>query len=371
MIPGKGDRSIDLASPAVPRRLLVRLPNWIGDVAMATPVLRALRFAFPAVRISWLLKSYLVDLVSGCGWYDDLLRLEGGVGRSRAENRFQLSRRLRRRHYDTAFLFPNSFGSLVPIYLAGIPRRIGYNRYGRGWMLTDAAASPRDLLGKIVPEPMTPYYARLLQRLGVSDIDLRPSLPYDEALDAELDRQLFEGAGLDPALPVVCFHPGAAYGAAKCWPPEYFARLGDRILDAFRVNLVVTLGPGESALEPLIAGAMTNRAHFLKLPLGLLAPLFHRIRLLVTNDTGPRHIGVAMDRPMVVLFGPSDIRFTNFHLEKTALVRRDDLSCMPCGRRVCPLGHHDCMKGVSADTVFDHARRILLDSAHGPVEPRS
>jgi heptosyltransferase-2 len=76
-------------------------------------------------------------------------------------------------------------------------------------------------------------------------------------------------------------------------------------------NLVVTLGPGESALESLISGAMRNRAHFLKLPLGLLPPLFRRIRLLVTNDTGPRHIGVAMDRPVVVLFGPSDVRFSS------------------------------------------------------------
>jgi heptosyltransferase-2 len=371
VIPVKGDDAIQVTAPAAPRRLLVRLPNWIGDVAMATPVLRALRLAFPAARIDWLLKSYLVELISGCGWYDELLLLEGGDGTGRAENRFQLSRRLRRRRYDTAFLFPNSFGSLVPIYLAGIPRRIGYNRYSRGWMLTEAAAPPRDRLGKIVPEPMPPYYARLLRRLGVSGIDLRLSLPYDESRDAELDRLVFQGNGPDPALPVVCFHPGAAYGSAKCWPPEYFAELGDRILDAFRVNLVITLGPAESALEPLIAGAMTNRAHFLKLPLGLLTPLFRRIRLLVTNDTGPRHIGVAMDRRMVVLFGPSDIRFTKFNLEKTALVIRDDLPCIPCGRRVCPLGHHNCMVGVPVDTVYDHARRILLDPADGPVEPRS
>lgn len=369
MVYGEGDSAAGMSAVAAPRRLLVRLPNWIGDVAMATPMLRALRLAFPDARISWLLKSYLVDLVAGSEWFDQMLLLEGEGG-NRAENRFRLSRRLRRQRFDTAFLFPNSFGSLVPIYLAGIPRRIGYNRYGRGWMLTDAAAPPRDVQGNVVPEPMLPYYARLLRRLGVSEIDLTLSLPYDPALDAQLDQRLYQGEGLDPRLPIVCFHPGAAYGAAKCWPPEYFARLGDLILDTFQVNLVVTLGPGESALEPLIRGLMKNRSHFLKLPLGLLLPLFHRIRLLVTNDTGPRHIGVAMDRPMVVLFGPSDIRFTNYHLENTVLVKRDDLPCIPCGCRVCPLGHHDCMKGVPADEVFDKAKKILLDPAHGPVEKR-
>lgn len=370
MVSEEDARMSAVEAAVTPRRLLVRLPNWIGDVAMATPVLRALRLAFPDARISWLLKSYLVDLVSGCGWFDQLMRLEGEDG-GRAENRFQLSRRLRRERFDTAFLFPNSFGSVVPLWLAGIPRRVGYNRYGRGWMLTDAAAAPRDGDGKVVPEPMVPYYARLLSRLGVSDIDLTLSLPYDPSLDTELDRQLYLEAGLEPDLPIVCFHPGAAYGAAKCWPPDSFARLGDLVLDTFQVNLVITLGPGESALEQLISDGMKNRAHFLKLPLGLLPPLFRRIRLLVTNDTGPRHIGVAMDRQMVVLFGPSDIRFTNYHLEKTALIKRDDLPCIPCGSRVCPLGHHDCMKGVPPSLVFDRAREILLDPAHGPVEKRS
>jgi heptosyltransferase-2 len=359
-----------IIAPPAPRRLLVRLPNWIGDVAMATPVLRAMREAFPAAHISWLLKSYLADLVSGSGWFDELLRLEGDGGGARPDNRFRLSRRLRRRRFDTAFLFPNSFGSLVPVWLAGIPRRIGYNRYGRGWMLTHAAAPPRGGSGRVVPEPMPPYYARLLSHLGVSGIDLRLSLPYDESLEAELDQRLYRDEGLDPGLPIVCFHPGAAYGAAKCWPPAYFARLGDLILERFRVNLVVTLGPGEAGLEPLIAGDMRGPARFLKLPLGLLPPFFRRIRLLVTNDTGPRHIGVAMDRPMVVLFGPSDIRFTRFNLEKTTLVMRDDLPCMPCGRRVCPLGHHDCMKGLPPDVVFRHTERILCDPAHGTVEPR-
>ena len=371
MIPEKGNKLADMTRPPAPRWLLVRLPNWIGDVVMATPVLRALRTAFPAARISWLLKSYLVDLVSGSGWYDDLLLLEGGEGAGRAENRFRLSRRLRRLQFDTAFLFPNSFGSAVPIYLAGIPRRIGYNRNARGWMLSEAAAPPRDAQGKILPEPMPLYYTRLLRRLGVDQIDPHLSLPYHPARDAELDRLLFEDQGLDPALPIVCFHPGAAYGAAKCWPPEYFARLADLILEKFRVNLVVTLGPGESALEPLISGAAKNRIHFLQLPLGLLPPLFRRIRLLVTNDTGPRHIGVAMDRPLVVLFGPSDIRFTNSHLENAAVVQRHDLPCMPCARRVCPLGHHECMKGLPAELVFHQAERFLLDPAHGPVEKRS
>ena len=360
-----------VGAPPAPRRLLVRLPNWIGDVAMATPVLRALRRAFPDTRISWLLKSYLVDLISVCGWYDHLLLLEGEDGAGRTENRVRLSRRLRRQRFDTALLFPNSFGSLVPIYLAGIPRRIGYNRYARGWMLTEAAAPPRDRQGNVIPMAMVPYYARLLRLLGVDDIDLRLSLPYDPALDRELDRRLLAAEGFDPALPMVCFHPGAAYGAAKCWPPEYFARLGDLILDRFRVNLVVTLGPGETALEPLISGPMKNRAHFLQLPLGLLPPLFKRIHLLVTNDTGPRHIGVAMDRPMVAFFGPSDLRFTDFHMEKTVLLRRDDLPCLPCNQRVCPLGHHDCMKGIPAEQVFSHVERIFLDPAHGLVEKRS
>jgi len=343
-------------------RLLVRLPNWIGDTIMATPALKALRDGFPGAEISWLHMPYLAELIAGCPWYDRLLPFEG----SRPQNAW----RLRQGRFDTAVVFPNSPGALVPAWLAGIPRRIGYNRYCRGWMLTDALAPPRNGRGLVMPVAMPAYYSRLLHPLGLRVRDLRPCLPYDGSLDTELDRRLGEEDGFDPDRPTVCFHPGASYGSAKCWPPEHFARLGDLVLDTFRVNLVITLGPRETALEPLISGAMQNQGTFLKLPLRLLPPLFRRIRLLVSNDTGPRHIGVAMERPSVVLFGPSDIRYTKMNLERTRVVMRDDLPCLPCTRRVCPLGHHDCMIGISAEQVFSQVEELLLDSAHGPVEKR-
>ena len=254
-----------------PERLLVRLPNWIGDLVMATPVLRELRRAFPRARISWLLRRPLAGLIDGCPWYDELLFLDGRIG-GRGAGRLRLAWRLRRERFDAALVLPNSFGSLWPIFLAGVRRRIGYDRYSRGFLLSDPFPPARDEQGAFVPQPMTPYYARLLEAWGLRGFDLSLALPYVPALDAELEEELFRRRGLDPQRPIVCFHPGAAYGAAKCWPPDYFARLGDSLLERFPVNLVFSLGPGEAGLEGMIAPAMKGRAHFLQLPLRLLPP---------------------------------------------------------------------------------------------------
>ena len=164
-----------MADPAqAPRRLLITLPNWVGDVVMASPILAAIRQMLPTSEITFLLRKHLAEIVAGCRWHDDELCWPGGTGVPREVAGWRLSREIRRRGFDTALLLTNSFRSAWLAWLAGVPRRIGYDRDARGWLLTERL-QPLKLRGEYVPTPMLPYYADLAERIActVSDFHLR------------------------------------------------------------------------------------------------------------------------------------------------------------------------------------------------------
>ena len=123
--------------PQSAARLLVVVPNWVGDVVLATPVLAALRAHFQHARITYLMRSYVADVVDGGGWHDDAVHWPNRNGVLREAQMFGLGRRLRSGGFDLAVLLTNAFRSAFVAMLARIPRRVGYARDGRGWLLTD------------------------------------------------------------------------------------------------------------------------------------------------------------------------------------------------------------------------------------------
>src|SRR5206468_2935882 len=156
-------------------------------------------------------------------------------------------------------------------------------------------------------------------------------------------------------------NPGAAFGAAKHWPVAYFAELARRLADDRGCGVLVLCGPSERDLARQIVsgagragvGSLADRA----LSLGLTKACVRRRDLLVTTDSGPRHFGSAFGRPVLTLFGPTHIAWTetyhprSVHLQKT-------VPCGPCQQRVCPLDHR-CMKELLPDEVFEAAQELL------------
>ena len=155
-----------------PRKILVVQPNWVGDAVMATPSLRAIRELYPHAHIAYMMKRYVKPLYTGLPWVDQLITYRSGKTEKKAgKGLFDLSRRLRGAKFDLAILLPNSFQTALVCKMANIPRVVGYERDGRGFLLSDKLL-PRKEKGKFVPTPIVKYYMGLAHYLGSQARDL-------------------------------------------------------------------------------------------------------------------------------------------------------------------------------------------------------
>ena len=351
-----------LATQRTPQRVLVVVPNWVGDVVLATPVLAALRARLPGARITYLMRRHVSEILAGGGWHDDevywpqaprgtipaqtwwRLTHGGPVGLVR------LARQLAAQRFDLALLLTNSLRSALVAWLAGIPRRVGYAREGRGPLLTDAL-TPLRLGGDYVPVPMLAYYAALARAVGCETIEQRLRLVVTPEQEAG-GRALQTHYGLTPGRYAVVI-PGANFGAAKCWLPERFAEVCDELRERRELTPVLAGSPGELPLLRRIAGLARGPVTACENPattLGTLKPLVRDAAVLVCNDTGPRHYGLAFDVPTVTIFGPTFQEWTDTdHPGEVKLQAR--VPCGPCQLKRCPLDLV-CMKRVGTADVM-------------------
>lgn len=340
------------------RRILVVVPNWVGDVVLATPVLAALREHFREARITYLLRAYVGEIVAGGGWHDGVVHWPEGGGLTREIRNLRLARRLRAERFDAALLLTNSFRSALVARRARIPRRVGYAREGRGWLLTDRLR-PLKQRGEFVPTPVLPYYIAIAERVGcpVNDRRLRLGLtPQQE----RAGRDLLGHYRLDDGQPYALINPGAAFGAAKCWPTERFAEVCDRLRADLGYRAVLVGAPREVPLMREIAGQAQTDAICCDQPgttLGSLKVLARQAALLVCNDTGPRHYGNAFNIPTVTIFGPTHQAWTDTGYDGEVKLQVP-VECGPCQLPDCPIDLR-CMTGLTTDMVMQAVAEVL------------
>ena len=343
--------------PPSPSRIIVRCPNWLGDLVMAIPALRALRDGFPEAEITLLMKPHLREVFAGAPWYDRILPLEiygesyrwGRMGRASAS--------LRGGQFDLGVVLPNSFSSAWILRRAGVPRTLGYARNWRRFLLTDRVPTPRRW-GAALPVPMQRYYLDLVSRLGCSADSTDLALYVTEEERETMEKRLRE-MGLSDTGPLVAIAPGASFGASKMWPPARFAKAADAVLAKHGGAALLLPGPGEEQPARAVAEAMQARAEVCWPPvsLGPFKAALAMSLVLLTNDSGARHVAEALRVPQVVVMGPTDRRFSAMS-ERYARVVRRDVRCGPCHLKVCPLDHR-CMKLVQPQDVAAAAEVAL------------
>lgn len=305
-------------------------------------------------------RPHLFDLLDGSDWFDATIPTPRARG---VRGLLQQVRALRSHRFDLAVVLPNSPETGLVPFLAGVPQRLGY-RQGRPGLMNIGLTAPRNRGlfrrrgPRRVPEPMPDYYAKLLDLLEIAPGRPGTILHVTDGERARIADWLGQ-RGLDDGRQLVLMTAGAAYGASKLWQPEKFAELAKRLRERGDFAPVFLAGPAEVAMaDDLAAASGCTAATDPVLPLSDLKALVERSAAMVTTDTGPRHISVALDRPTVCVIGPSDPRYTNYSLERTELIRKD-LECSPCQRKVCPLGHNDCMRRITVDEVEAALDRVL------------
>ncbi|MBI3088035.1 MAG: lipopolysaccharide heptosyltransferase II [Candidatus Omnitrophica bacterium] len=301
---GGGD--LPSASPAHQRILVIRLDR-IGDVVLSTPVLQALRDAYPRAFLAMMVRPVCRELVEGNPCVNEVL-LYDKDGRHRGIlSTIRFARGLRRHHFDTALvLHPTNRSHWIP-WLAGIPVRIGYDRKS-GWLLTHRVPHRKQEGARHEAE----YAVEMLRVLPAPDGGpgglepprvLSPYVPIHPAAEAGVAR-LFQERGVDGASPLVALHPSAS-DASKRWPAERFAQLADRLVESCGARVVLVAGPDDARHARAVEQAMRRRPLNAAgaLSVGELAVLLARCRLLVSNDSGPVHVAAAVGTPVVALFG--------------------------------------------------------------------
>jgi heptosyltransferase-2 len=342
-------------------KILVRAPNWIGDAVMAVPALEAIRRTHTDAEICVLARPVVADLLSEQPFahrvlqYDYRGRHRGWFGREK------LVAELRKENFIVAVLLQNAFEAAWLAWRARVPERIGYARDGRGPLLTKSIRVPQE--GEI-PRHESRYYLELLCRAGwieTSPASAQARLSVSAAARAAAEYALRIAGARDGAWRCA-IAPGASYGAAKCWPPERFALLADRLISECGADVIFFGTPREKEIAALIRSNMKLPALSLvgETSMRDLAALFASCSAFIGNDSGAMHVAAAVGLPVIGIFGSTDPEGTGPVTEKFTLIR-EAVSCSPCFLRRCPVDHR-CMTQISVDSVFTAARQLKKSS---------
>jgi heptosyltransferase-2 len=329
----------------------------MGDAILCTPALRAIRRHFQEAEISFLANRMVRETLSPCPFNYQWLELPAG------HHPFSVAREMRRCEFTHAVLFKNSLGSALTTFLARVPHRIGYSRDGRGLLLTDHLEAAHRPTGGYAPVSMVDYYLAIASYLGADTSERQPELHFYsqdlEKAQAKLP-EVFAANG-----PVVILVPGGAFGPSKCWPSERFAQTADRLIEQHGATVVISVA--SNRFERRIAEEISARSkHALvnladrPVRLGELKALFSRADLVIANDTGPRHIAIALGRKVITLFGPNDPAWTSTgYPQETQIVGQ--APCVPCQKPRCRMEEHMCMLSIAVEQVCEAADAILVD----------
>lgn len=338
-------------------RLVVRAPNWLGDLVMALPALAAIRAAQPEATLAVAAPALFAPFCEAIDGVDEVVALAGsGIRGLRAH-----ASALAAGRFDRAILLTNSFASALAAARAGIPERWGYRRDWRGRLLT-RAVQPARLRGPDVSRHHSAYYLRLLEALDVPPAPGPFTVTVPEAARLAAARALAP-LGADDGGPLIGFAPGAAYGLAKQWPPSRVAE-AIRLLAGSGCRTVLVGAPADRPTARAIQSALAAGGVLAQPLLDLvgrtdlrgLMGVLARCAVVVANDSGGMHVASAVGRPVVAVFGPTDERATAPIGPHTIV--RQAVWCRPCLLRECPIDHR-CLRGVTAAAVVAAVRERL------------
>lgn len=336
----------------VMKKILVIGPSWVGDCMLMQPMLMRLKQRHPECQIDVLAPAWTAGLLHALPEVNQTLVNPFPHGALNLKERYRLGVSLRDAKYDQAIVLPNSLKSALAPFFARIPQRTGFVGEMRYGLLNDARKLDKTMLPLMVER-----FAQLAEPRG-SQIPRPLANPKLTVTPGQVDATL-KKLGLSLNLPVAIFCPGAEYGPAKRWPVAYFAETAQRLHEqGYAVWLIGSSKDREVSDNIVALGNQTTRNLCGSTDLLDAIALLSCAALVISNDSGLMHLAAALDRPLIALFGSSSPQFTP-PLSPEAMVVRLDIACSPCFKRVCPLGHFNCMNQLTPDRVWERVIQII------------
>ncbi len=317
-------------------KLLIILPNWLGDAVMATPAIEALCEIYPEADLTFV-GSYVS--IEALKHHPQCVRHyvdETKKGGNRFANTYRFAQELGR--HDLAITFRNQIHSTLLLYWSGSTLTSGRSSWHSRLLLTHSIKPSH-------PSHLVEQYRDIAQSLSPKPLNIGH-------LKLHIPPQRF----LRPTLGI---NPGATYGSATRWYPEKFAEVARAYSDRF--DILLFGGPNEvemaNDIESRLHGLnVTNLAG--KTSINELCSFIGGLDLFITNDSGPMHVAAAYQVPTVAIFGPTrHLETSQWQNEKSVIVRHE-MKCAPCMKRECPLGHHECMKSIEAQEVIEAVTKL-------------
>ena len=334
-------------------KILIVAPSWVGDAMLMQPMLMRLQQRHADCQIDVLSPPWCAGLLHAMPEVHQVINNPFGHGALQLKLRYQLGKQLRAAQYDQVIVLPNSLKSALVPFFARIPLRTGFIGEARYGLLNDARK-----LDKSVLPLMVERFAALAENnhAAIPQPLANPKLVVSAAQRSSSLQKL----SLDLSKKIAVFCPGAEYGPAKRWPEAYYAELAQRF--AAQGYAVWLIGSGKdyavaNEIQQLSGAVCVNLCG--KTDLSDALALLACATVVVSNDSGLMHLAAAQDKPLLALFGPSSPQFTP-PLSAHARVIKIDIACSPCFKRVCPLGHFNCMMQLTPDLVWASLPQLLL-----------
>lgn len=335
-------------------RIGVFMPTWVGDAVMATPTLRTLRASFPDTTLIGVMRPVINDLLAGTESVDEVIQFDKRRG---TLSRFGMVSTLRRARLDCILLLTNSLWTAAVARLAGVRRIVGYNRDARGWLLTDKVAMPNRLSShKLQLTPTIDYYLRIGKHVGCMANDRRVQLAVTDS-EFALGDALWHKIGFCNDRATVVINSNSATELSRLWPADKVKALALQLAQQRNTQVLLHCGPAEREIanqlsaeidHPLVASMGVAE----QLPIGLTKAVLSRADAVVSTDSGPRHIAVAFDRPVVSLFGPTSPAGTlTYNVPETMLGTQFEYR--PGNTKSSLLGGHSRMQDIEVSQVFN------------------
>jgi heptosyltransferase-2 len=335
---------------------------------MTIPALRELRRVLPAAHITLATRPWAEGLFRDADFLDDILIYDRP--RRSPGAAIRQMREWRKGSFDLALLFQNAFEAALIAAGARVPFRVGYDTDARRRLLTHPLALPswRSARHEVF------YYLNLtgeLERLlygasRVEEHEPRFMLEVSEERRAQA-RRILQAHGAHEHRSIIALCPGSTNSRAKRWPAERYATLADRFIEETGADVLLVGARDEMEVSREVTSRMRHQPVVLtgETDLAQLTAILSLVDLLVTNDTGPAHIAAALERPVLVIFGPTDPRTTRPFSKSAELIRMPP-DCAPCMLRDCPIDHR-CMTAITHEEVYERAVS-MMKSAHAEVE---